>query len=110
MGAHSKDDAGRRRAIDGIGRDVAERRAAAAELNALRRVATLVANGVQPLSLFALVAEEQARRATGAKSRRNDRAGGSATRKESRPRLGSETIAARDRCSRSSDARKVHGI
>jgi signal transduction histidine kinase len=61
MGTHSKDDGGRRRPIYGIGRDVAKRRASAAELNALRRIATLVAKGVQPLSLFALVAEEVAR-------------------------------------------------
>jgi GAF domain-containing protein len=49
------------RPVYGIRLDVADRRAAAAELNALRRVATPVAKGVQPLSLFALVAEEVAR-------------------------------------------------
>ncbi|HMI29324.1 MAG TPA: GAF domain-containing sensor histidine kinase [Gaiellaceae bacterium] len=38
-----------------------ESRAAPAELSALRRVATLVAEGVQPLDLFAVVAEEVAR-------------------------------------------------
>jgi signal transduction histidine kinase len=38
-----------------------ESRAVPAELSALRRVATLVAEGVQPLDLFAVVAEEVAR-------------------------------------------------
>jgi signal transduction histidine kinase len=38
-----------------------ESRAAPAELSALRRVAMLVAEGVQPLDLFAVVAEEVAR-------------------------------------------------
>jgi signal transduction histidine kinase len=47
--------------IDGVGREIAEQRAAAAELDALRRIATLVAERVQPRSLFAVVAEEVAR-------------------------------------------------
>jgi PAS domain S-box-containing protein len=44
-----------------VGRDVTERRLERAELDALRRVATLVAEGVQPQDLFAVVAEEVAR-------------------------------------------------
>jgi signal transduction histidine kinase len=44
-----------------VARDVADRREASAELNALRRVATLVAEGVQPQDLFAVVAEEVSR-------------------------------------------------
>jgi PAS domain S-box-containing protein len=47
--------------IYGVARDVTDRRVASAELNALRRVATLVAEGVQPQDLFAVVAEEVAR-------------------------------------------------
>ncbi|MDX6400451.1 MAG: hypothetical protein QOF27_1057 [Gaiellaceae bacterium] len=47
--------------IYGVGRDVTERRVANAELSALRRIATLVAGGVQPQDLFAVVAEEIAR-------------------------------------------------
>jgi GAF domain-containing protein len=46
--------------VYGVGRDVTERRIATAELRALRRVATLVAGGVQPSELFAVVAEEVA--------------------------------------------------
>jgi PAS domain S-box-containing protein len=47
--------------VYGVARDVTDRRVASAELNALRRVATLVAEGVQPQGLFAVVAEEVAR-------------------------------------------------
>jgi PAS domain S-box-containing protein len=47
--------------IYGVARDVTDRRVASAELNALRRVATLVAEGAQPQALFAVVAEEVAR-------------------------------------------------
>jgi PAS domain S-box-containing protein len=47
--------------VYGVARDVTERRVAAAELSALRRIATLVAVGVQPEDLFAVVAEEVAR-------------------------------------------------
>jgi signal transduction histidine kinase len=47
--------------VYGVARDVTDRRVASAELNALRRVATLVAEGVQPQDLFAVVAEEVAR-------------------------------------------------
>jgi PAS domain S-box-containing protein len=47
--------------VYGVARDVTDRRAASAELNALRRVATLVAEGVQPQDLFAVVAEEVSR-------------------------------------------------
>jgi PAS domain S-box-containing protein len=47
--------------IYGVARDVTERRGADAELNALRRVATLVAAGVEPQDLFAVVAEEVSR-------------------------------------------------
>jgi PAS domain S-box-containing protein len=44
-----------------VGKDVSDRRGASAELNALRRLATLVAEGVQPRDLFAVVAEEVSR-------------------------------------------------
>jgi PAS domain S-box-containing protein len=47
--------------VYGVARDITDRRVAGAELNALRRVATLVAEGVQPQDLFAVVAEEVAR-------------------------------------------------
>jgi len=47
--------------VYGVARDVTDLRVASAELNALRRVATLVAEGVQPQDLFAVVAEEVAR-------------------------------------------------
>jgi signal transduction histidine kinase len=47
--------------VYGVARDVTDRRGASAELNALRRVATLVAEGVQPKDLFAVVAEEVSR-------------------------------------------------
>jgi PAS domain S-box-containing protein len=47
--------------VYGVARDITDRRVASAELNALRRVATLVAEGVQPQDLFAVVAEEVAR-------------------------------------------------
>jgi PAS domain S-box-containing protein len=47
--------------VYGVARDVTDRRVASAELNALRRVATLVAEGVQPQDLFAVVAEQVAR-------------------------------------------------
>jgi PAS domain S-box-containing protein len=47
--------------VYGVARDVTERRAANAELGALRRVATLVAEGVRPQDLFAVVAEEVGR-------------------------------------------------
>jgi PAS domain S-box-containing protein len=47
--------------VYGVARDVTDRRVASAELSALRRVATLVAEGVQPQDLFAVVAEEVAR-------------------------------------------------
>jgi signal transduction histidine kinase len=47
--------------VYGVARDVTGRRRASAELNALRRVATLVAEGVQPQDLFAVVAEEVSR-------------------------------------------------
>jgi signal transduction histidine kinase len=45
----------------GLAEDVTDRRAASAEMDALRRVATLVAGGVQPQDLFAVVAEEVSR-------------------------------------------------
>jgi len=48
--------------VYGVARDVTDRRVASAELNALRRVATLVAEGVQPQDLFAVVAEQVAPR------------------------------------------------
>ncbi|WP_414687226.1 GAF domain-containing protein, partial [Mycobacterium sp.] len=44
----------------GVARDVTDRRIANDELNALRRVATLAAEGVAPADLFAVVAEEVA--------------------------------------------------
>jgi PAS domain S-box-containing protein len=47
--------------VYGVARDVTERRTANAELGALRRVATLAAEGVAPSELFAVVAEEVAR-------------------------------------------------
>jgi PAS domain S-box-containing protein len=47
--------------VYGVGRDVTDRRGAGAELAALRRLATLVAEGVQPQDLFAVVAEEVSR-------------------------------------------------
>jgi PAS domain S-box-containing protein len=47
--------------VYGVARDVTDRRIASAELSALRRVATLVAEGVQPQELFAVVAEQVAR-------------------------------------------------
>jgi PAS domain S-box-containing protein len=46
------------RRIYGVGRDVTESRRAAAEQAALRRVATLVAKGVEPAEIFAAVARE----------------------------------------------------
>jgi signal transduction histidine kinase len=45
----------------GVVRDVTDRHGAVAELTALHRVATLVAEGVQPPDLFAVVAEEVSR-------------------------------------------------
>jgi PAS domain S-box-containing protein len=47
--------------VFGVARDVTDRRIANAELSALRRVATLVAEEAEPRDLFALVAEEVAR-------------------------------------------------
>jgi PAS domain S-box-containing protein len=47
--------------VYGVARDVTDRRMANAELGALRRVATLAAEGVAPAELFAMVAEEVAR-------------------------------------------------
>jgi PAS domain S-box-containing protein len=47
--------------VYGVARDVTDRRVANAELSALRRVATLVADGARPENLFAVVAEEVAR-------------------------------------------------
>ncbi len=47
--------------VYGVARDVTDRRVANAELSALRRVAALVAEEVQPADLFAVVAEEVAR-------------------------------------------------
>jgi PAS domain S-box-containing protein len=47
--------------VYGVARDVTDRRGVSAELTALRRVATLVAEGVQPQDLFAVVAEEVSR-------------------------------------------------
>ncbi|MDT5174558.1 MAG: hypothetical protein QOG37_1809, partial [Mycobacterium sp.] len=47
--------------VYGVARDVTDRRLANAELSALRRVATLVAQEVQQADLFAVVAEEVAR-------------------------------------------------
>jgi PAS domain S-box-containing protein len=50
-----------RAVVYAMARDVTDRRGASAELDALRRVATLVAEGVQPQELFAVVAEEVSR-------------------------------------------------
>jgi PAS domain S-box-containing protein len=47
--------------VYGVARDVTDRRLANDELSALRRVATLVAEGMQPQDLFTVVAEEVAR-------------------------------------------------
>jgi hypothetical protein len=47
--------------VYGVARDVTDRHVANAELRALRRVATLVAEGAQPQDLFAVVAEEVTR-------------------------------------------------
>src|ERR1700733_5404485 len=47
--------------VYGVARDVTERRMANDELSALRRIATLAAEGVAPSDLFAVVAEEVAR-------------------------------------------------
>jgi PAS domain S-box-containing protein len=47
--------------VFGVARDVTDRRLDNAQLDALRRVATLVAEGVEPQELFAVVAEEVAR-------------------------------------------------
>src|SRR3984957_2853422 len=47
--------------VYGVARDVTDRRMANAELGALRRVATLAAEGVAPSELLAIVAEEGAR-------------------------------------------------
>jgi PAS domain S-box-containing protein len=47
--------------VYGVARDVTDRRMANTELGALRRVATLAAEGVAPSDLFAVVAEEVAR-------------------------------------------------
>jgi PAS domain S-box-containing protein len=55
---HTRPDEG---VVYGVARDVTDRRGASAELNALHRVATLVAEGVQPQDLFAIVAEEVSR-------------------------------------------------
>jgi PAS domain S-box-containing protein len=55
---HTRPDEG---VVYGVARDVTDRRGASAELNALHRVATLVAEGVQPQDLFAVVAEEVSR-------------------------------------------------
>jgi PAS domain S-box-containing protein len=46
--------------VYGVARDVTERRMANDELSALRRIATLAAEGVAPSDLFAVVAEEVA--------------------------------------------------
>jgi PAS domain S-box-containing protein len=55
---HTRPDEG---VVYGVARDVTDRRGAGAELDALHRVATLVAEGVQPQDLFAVVAEEVSR-------------------------------------------------
>jgi PAS domain S-box-containing protein len=47
--------------VFGVARDVTDRRLDNVQLDALRRVATLVAEGVEPQELFAVVAEEVAR-------------------------------------------------
>jgi PAS domain S-box-containing protein len=44
-----------------VGRDVTDRHVARTQLSALRRLATLVAEGVEPQELFSVVAEEVAR-------------------------------------------------
>jgi PAS domain S-box-containing protein len=49
------------RVLYGVARDVTERRRTASEQAALRRLATLVAEGGEPQDLFAVVAEEVAR-------------------------------------------------
>ncbi|MDX6486448.1 MAG: hypothetical protein QOF43_1601, partial [Gaiellaceae bacterium] len=49
------------RVVYGVAKDVTDRRGADAELNALRRIATLIAGGVLPEDLFAVVAEEVSR-------------------------------------------------
>jgi len=46
--------------VYGVARDVTDRRVASDELSALRRVATMAAEGVEPEDLFAVVAEEVA--------------------------------------------------
>jgi PAS domain S-box-containing protein len=55
---HTRPDEG---VVYGVARDVTDWRGASAELSALHRVATLVAGGVQPQELFAVVAEEVSR-------------------------------------------------
>jgi PAS domain S-box-containing protein len=55
---HSRPEDG---VVYGVARDITDRREASAELNALRRVATLVAEGARPQDLFAVVAEEVSR-------------------------------------------------
>ncbi|HEV7852783.1 MAG TPA: GAF domain-containing protein, partial [Mycobacterium sp.] len=55
---HARPDKG---VVYGVARDAPDRRGASAELTALHRVATLVAEGVQPHDLFAVVAEEVSR-------------------------------------------------
>ncbi|MFZ0120217.1 MAG: GAF domain-containing protein [Pseudonocardiaceae bacterium] len=55
---HTRPDEG---VVYGVARDVTDRRGAGAELNALHRVATLVAEGVRTQDLFAVVAEEVSR-------------------------------------------------
>jgi PAS domain S-box-containing protein len=55
---HTRPDEG---VVYGVATDVTDRRGASAELNALHRVATLVAEGVPPQALFAVVAEEVSR-------------------------------------------------
>src|ERR1700694_723118 len=47
--------------VYGVARDVTDRRVASDELSALRRIATLAAQGVAPEDLFAIVAAEVAR-------------------------------------------------
>jgi PAS domain S-box-containing protein len=55
---HARPDEG---VVYSVGRDITEYRTATDELAALRRVATLVAEGVEPLALIAVVAEEVSR-------------------------------------------------
>jgi PAS domain S-box-containing protein len=55
---HTRSDDG---AVYGVARDVTDRHGSNAELDALHRVATLVAGGVRPQDLFAVVAEEVSR-------------------------------------------------